>query len=699
MMLRIKTVMFFAISLFAISVCSCEDDIDESNRYTFLGENIADYLQNRDDTYSHFTYILKKADLGKESSSNVLALLSTYGSYTCFAPTNKAVEQYLVEQDSIYWENVRALENNEISKKDFVDTGIHSPLLEDLSDSMACEIAKNHLIGTAYMTIDLTEGAFPSPNLNDRFLTISWNTDESYNVHAIINNNSIITESDIEVENGIIQTIDKVLNPSNSLLPDLLKSQPEFSIYSEALALTGMDDSLRKYRDESYTLGGEKVLDIYGTRWCPYPETKYYKNTLLVLPNKVLEEKYNIKNIDDLITLAEKWYGKDYFDVVDKDYTSRNNPLNRFISYHIIDRQLQYASGSGTGGFIMQDYYNSYAGFNSEVAFPTTHDRCDYFETMMPYTSIKVTKPFTNTELKSEIVLNYAQDKGSRFYNIDMRKHMNVIVLPQSKVIEELGIKDFNQNALNGIIHVIDRPIIYNKQEMQGNILNERMRWDYLSFWPELTNNNVRWHQKSDEYHQFMIPDGYCERLKFNTDDGTIAMYCPTYGAGAYMGDELAVNNNYDFEHRLPHLPEGNYELRYGYALWYNRGIAQFYVDGKVTGLPIDMSYGSYTEQTVGWIADTGDEDEDNENDKAMRNRGFMKGPESVINKTSETMRDADRCIRVLLTISHLTENTDHWVRIKNVRSDWNGTALMLDYFEIVPKGIITNPINPEDKY
>ncbi|MBQ8736090.1 MAG: hypothetical protein IJY75_09025, partial [Bacteroidaceae bacterium] len=155
--------------LTATAFCACSDDIDQSNRYTFTGETVADYLQNREETYSSFIQILKKAHIGKSSASNILALLSTYGSYTCFAPTNNAVERFLIEQDSIYWENVRALEAGEITKKDFHDTGIHSPLLEDLSDSMANEIAKNHLIDKAFMTIDLNEGAFPEPNINDRF--------------------------------------------------------------------------------------------------------------------------------------------------------------------------------------------------------------------------------------------------------------------------------------------------------------------------------------------------------------------------------------------------------------------------------------------------------------------------------------------------------------------------------------------------
>ena len=74
---------------------ACTDDIDKSNRFTFTGETMADFLLNRSDKYSHFITMLERA--------NLLGLLSTYGQYTLFLPDNEAVEKYVQEQDSIYW--------------------------------------------------------------------------------------------------------------------------------------------------------------------------------------------------------------------------------------------------------------------------------------------------------------------------------------------------------------------------------------------------------------------------------------------------------------------------------------------------------------------------------------------------------------------------------------------------------------------
>ncbi|MBR5151119.1 MAG: fasciclin domain-containing protein, partial [Bacteroidaceae bacterium] len=65
-MKRILYILAIALSIFA-----CTDEIDKSNRYTFTGETVADYLLNRSEKYSHMITLLKRADL--------LSLLNTYG--------------------------------------------------------------------------------------------------------------------------------------------------------------------------------------------------------------------------------------------------------------------------------------------------------------------------------------------------------------------------------------------------------------------------------------------------------------------------------------------------------------------------------------------------------------------------------------------------------------------------------------------
>ena len=69
---------------------ACSDEIDKSNRYTFTGETIADFILNREDRFSKMLAILKQADM--------FGLLSTYGTYTFFLPDDEAIDIYLREQ-------------------------------------------------------------------------------------------------------------------------------------------------------------------------------------------------------------------------------------------------------------------------------------------------------------------------------------------------------------------------------------------------------------------------------------------------------------------------------------------------------------------------------------------------------------------------------------------------------------------------
>ena len=95
----------------ALSILACTDEIDKSNRFTFTGETMADFLLNRSEKYSHMIKLFEKAEM--------FGFLSTYGQYTLFLPDNAAMETYLREQDSIYW----ATKDSPI----FVNTGITSP--------------------------------------------------------------------------------------------------------------------------------------------------------------------------------------------------------------------------------------------------------------------------------------------------------------------------------------------------------------------------------------------------------------------------------------------------------------------------------------------------------------------------------------------------------------------------------------------
>ena len=716
---EIKVWALAALTLFSgAAFVSCDDEVDAENRFTFKGELISNYLENNPERFSNFCTILDKAKIGKKSSGSILKTLSTYGSYTCFAPTNKAIEDYLASEYNAYIESVEA---NKIDPSiQIYRTGITSPYLEDLTDSMATEIAKNHIIEMGYMTTDINEGAFPKVTMNRRVTTVEWITDEAGRVFPLLNNSSRIVEQDLEKENGFVQVVDAVLNPSSSNIHELLGEHKSFSLFTAAIQATGLDKLLSTYEidpDYDNTLYGPQFSNKPGNP--RYPEEHKQRYTLLVESNDLLADPsmnhlgIPLTTVEALEKFASEWYGTEAMG----DYSNPKNPLYKYILYHIIDRQLLYSSSTGPGGFLMESY--EWMGFNSEVNLPTTFDRYDYFETMLPYTMIKVTKPFTNetpyvpygeaepSTLSKQIILNYSQDGGTRCNNQNMRHHINVVVEPARITKARPGLEDFDQSAINGIIHTIDRILIYNEEEMAGNILNERMRWDTSSLFPELTNNGVRWipEENVTAGDKIYIPDNFCTRLKLRNNQTNIYYLRPhktgLEGYSTYMGDEIMVSGKYDFEYRLPYVPSGNYELRFGFNQSDARGIAQFYVDGKICGIPVDMREGAETEEMIGWFDESEmNEEEIDANDKSMRNRGWMKGPASVhLTLEKESMRVTKKAVRRIVGTFRLNSGVDHWIRFKDVRESGLYNELSQDYLELVPTAVLNDPSKPEDKY
>ena len=676
-----KTFLYIALCVSGCFAASCTDDIPAENRFTFTGELITDHLVNNPNKYSKFVTILKKANISKKAQSSLFQTLSTYGSYTCFAPTNEAVDKYLAYM---------------VEKP---KSGVTSTDVELLSDSVATEIAKNHIIEKGYKTIDTPDGEFPKTTMNRRYISIKTATGA-----IIIDKTAKVVEVDIETENGIIHAIDAVLNPSDKPLHEQIRQYPELSIFSEAVLATGLDALLDIY-EIAPNYEGEQSPKMYvqgqGDNALSPAELRQ-KYTLLVEPDHVLRDKNNnhlgieINDVDDLYTLAKEFYG----DEAPNDYSDPNNALYKFVAYHILDRMLLYTGGAG--GFIMENYFNDNSGFSSETNLPVKFDRYDYFETMLPYTMVKVTRPFSlpdGAELKRELVLNFAQDGGTRCINPKMEKYINVVI------IEEPEIENFEDKALNGAVHTLNKILIYDEDEMAGNILNERMRWDTSSLFPEWTNNSVRWEDNSNRTCTY-IPDGYSKRLVVNgVPDNTAIFYLKPHtthlgGYTNYHGDEMLAVGLYDFEYRIPYVPAGSYEIRFGYCVSTLRAITQFYFDGKVCGIPVDLSI-SGTNPIIGWFDEDGmSKDEILENDKSMRNHGYMKGPAScILQKDGEkSMRASDMAIRKIVGTFKIDKG-DHWLRFKNVTGSGNkDREFNQDYLELVPTSVISNPAKPEDQ-
>lgn len=745
---KLKSWMLLPLAIFAGGTfIGCQEEVDQSNRFTFTGELISTHLEKHPEKYSHFVEILSKASIGNKASGSMLKTLSTYGAYTCIAPTNQAVEKFVTEQYEIYANSVAENENNPLAP--IIETGITSPNVSNLSVEKCTEIARNHIIEDEFRTVDFKVGSnLPKVTMNYRPVLVNSDIDEETGdrVYYLGINEAPIEESDISTYNGTIHSISEMLNPSTQNASEIINEVGGISIFREALQQTGLTALLNKFDvDKDYDKDADfTVFSGQPTIKQGRPETNNYGFTLLIEPNEVLanpeKNSFNmsITSLDDLIEFAELVYGSE--PGYENNYTHPKNALFKYMSYHIIDRKLDFVSGPG--GWMMEQDYKGGNGFLAETNMNPAYNWHDYFETYLPYDEweytdadleeiakgnvdegcmIKVTKAYKDPSFKnSDIVLNYCNTTPSDM----MYYHTNIKVIKQldaQKIFESL--KDVSLDPQNATIHYLDKILVYNEQEMRDNIINERMRWDVISCFPELTTNLVRW---NTDYNFVYIAAGsdlsasekqFSKRLRaLNNDTRAYYLYPWVTYEGSYtnyQGDEFLVEGIFNIEYRLPHVPKGTYEVRIGFSMSSRRGVVQFYLDDMICGIPVDMRMDEANINRIGWFADT---NEDNERlseseiqdaEKALRNRGYMKAPASIWVGNKVPMREAigatgkgNAMRRILVTNQELTPTREgHWIRAKNVTEGSTGKEeYNQDYLEIVPKSIYNNPAKPEDR-
>lgn len=663
-----KAILLFCLT--AMTLISCKESIEESSRYTFTGHTVASFLESHEEVYSSFIEILQRG--GRFN------LMRAYGEYTCFAPTNDAIERFLFEQDSIY----QATKNDDNP----VWTGVTSPDLSELSDSMCKVLAQTHLIPETYMTIELEGGIVPTMNMNDRYLSLSFDTDENGHSVMYINNNSQIIAKDEEVVNGVVHTVNAVLNPSANTLPAQIAKYEYFRIMSEAIELTGYADKMQGYKDESYTEGDKTAPNIDANAQVPYPANRYYGYCAFLETDDIFREQ-GILNFNDLVENCAKWYPKAD---ASAPLTSPENPVNQFVGYHLIDRKLPYER---------LVCYKQRAGdhWDSEKDFYDNTDRHEYFETLSGrLLNIAMPRSFvSNNTIRNTIFLNWYNEENSPVEDI-----INVKVLNSEafKALDSTYL-EFEADALNGTIHPIDKILIYDEDVMAGRVLNTMVRIDFASMLPELTNNNIRWnHFAHTNQGEIFIPHTYCSNLKIHTPETRHYILDPHNGWGNYQGDEMMSQGSYDISYRLPPMPAGTYEIRLGYTAYYRRGIAQFYFDEEVTGIPVDLRV-TTNDPKIGFIPDALTEDKGIQNDKEMKNRGYLKGPNTMYAYDNvQNARDNENIIRKVITTKYLAEG-DHWIRFKNVfENTTETTQFMHDYIEFVPLSYVRDETIPTEE-
>ncbi len=669
-----------------LSMTSCSEQIDESNLYVSLEQTIDEYLASKPE-FSNFHYILERVGYDK--------ILSAYGQYTCFAPKNEGVIEYI---DSLYDDEVNvALPHNGMTERS----------LEGLTDSLCLDIALFHLMSSRTIGIEMDKG-----NTLNTMISRDIISSLGPNGEIMLNDYSMVTLMDVDLQNGIVHEIDHALRRSNALVASELELHEEFSLFSKAVQLCGLGDTLINQVRTDLILP-QREDDEYIPKECRLGYT------ILAETDEAFAEA-GITTLEQLIDSANVWYSgsADWYDNLrasgrqvstGTDYRNPLNALNMFLRYHVLQSKVPF-----------QKLYQRDHGEAPEF-MPV-----EYYETMLPYTLLKINR------VSNETVVNYWVE------NSTLTDRVAQLASPEIAIVRRPGITvgDNGYSCLNGYIHPLTNGILRYDNGVAHGVLNERMRFDVMSMLDEAMSNNIRCatdaelrgmnggivcnNSRFNGHGWVLCAENYFRNIVVYNGDQTKLFYNSAQGEGwaNYQGDEMNCCGAYDFAMRLPPVPAGMYELRMGYSANGNRGMMQIYMGHTSdistmtpVDIPLDMRKepsGSETEinphPATGWCNWELCDDKGLDTDVNMRYLGFMRGPLGLRRYNREqksgsvSFRTEHQALRRILLRQNF-EQGDYWLRFKTMIPENKRTEFHLEYIEFCPENVYNNSKYAEDMY
>jgi len=684
-------VIIFSPLAFSMGLASCNPEPDESDLYSFTGETIESLIA-KDSTLTDFNYILGRVGYDK--------MMAAYGSYTCFAPTNEGVQAYI---DSLYNDKEAVIEHN----------GMTENSIEGLTDSLCINIVQFHISTTYRDLVSMTGNGEISTMLGYEF---SFSSDTG---NTILGNKATITASDKQATNGLLHIIDNVIPRFTRFIGDMLERNTDtYSIFSEAFQRTGLCDSVLTFMKR-----GDKADGTF--TFTQLPRENYSGSlsaettckvgyTVFAESDEVMRAN-GINSFEDLVKFANDQYGNapDWYDYLSEngitvstgdDYTNRYNALNMFVAYHILNasmsvNQLVYEKGSNT-------YWN----------YAPDADPYDYYETMLPHTMMKIWEPqnigngknlYINRYRMNNTLTDALASQGS--------ESMHTVVEPGVMILRTGSLL-----AYNGYVHPINKMLVYNRLVPKG-VLNERMRVNCTSLFPELINNRQRYWATGDgnigsayDGSRAGIPSKYFDNMVLYDDYFCLA-YCLHGAWRCFQSDQVQFWGRFDMAFKLPSVPSGIYEIRVVYAPMSYGGFMQYYIGTspsvtsmQAIGLPFDASV-AVEDPRIG-LTDAKEEDDMGiASDMAMHNRGYMRGPYSYCGHAESTgwttannarfEYGGSMTVRYVLGRIELKQGQENWLRIKTLNPDNPLLPVGLDFVELCPTSVLDNQQYSEDWY
>ncbi len=530
----------------------------------------------------------------------------------------------------------------------------------------------------------------------------------------------------------------------------LMDRNGEYSIFAEALRRTGLCDSILNHlRDKSYYMDNPTDRD---NNTLYYPKVCRLGYTVFAEKDEVLRAA-GINSFADLTAKCSEWYGNPtWFDYVKEkgvsistgtDYENRWNVVNMFVAYHILKAKIAVDKLVYEKTITNQYDWNVSFGYEPQ----------SYYETMLPGTLLKVwATDIDDTHLNPDLWVNrYVKNNTlTDQYGTFGSDAMHPVIYSGAKIDRGGSLE-----ALNSWVHSIDKVLLYDQNARDSQ--HERIRMTQNQLLPELASNNIYGATRSQISNLNQGGDG--DRVAFPQDyfgnlrcysNNTILRYCTLGPWRACESSQLQGWNIADYAIRLPHIPTGKYELRIIYPPMMRGGEHDFYIGNSsdtltmtklstldatlnphespeafgYVNIPIESN--RYPEEEI-----SNEEKYGIENDKVMRQHGYMRAPASfsrgtynvITSKLTVTPDDpfaackqmtvgtscrtesgyGTMMLRYIIGTVDLKQGEDYWLRIKisnknsNVADKYIGWYF--NFIELVPTDVADNDTYMEDWY
>jgi uncharacterized surface protein with fasciclin (FAS1) repeats len=201
---------------------ACRDEMEGKTFLTSDDVMMDDYIVQQDTSMLAFLEIADRADFR--------GTLHAYGLYSCFVPTNSAVKLYLRERNKSSVQELSVEECEQIVRYHVVRHDVNQYNKDEVT--------------TAYFV----DGRLPWATMLAKYLTTRMVNNEG-DIMLRVNRQANVLRKDIDVANGYIHKVDRVLTPPEMTCGEQVEALPDsYSLFREVMKSTGWVDSLTNHK-------------------------------------------------------------------------------------------------------------------------------------------------------------------------------------------------------------------------------------------------------------------------------------------------------------------------------------------------------------------------------------------------------------------------------------------------------------------